>query len=265
MDLSLTDITKSLIPGPHFNTFKSVLISDEVSCDAQFIVHHLLNEFIKQDAPVFLIHANQTINHYNLVSQKLGASIHVAQSKDRFRAFDALNILSRECKSNSNLTNILLAAITAALVEFPSKGQNGISNHLLILIDDLSLLFALGQLTSDLAAFVFALRQFALSLPHPVTLAFLIHHDLEDQDEYEDNLTELTKLINLLSHIVDSHLKVEKLPSGYSNDVHGIISLRECAQDSTNGMMHFSHVKRQFKITDKTITVFATGLSKAVL
>jgi len=148
MDLSLTDITKSLIPGPHFNTFKSVLISDEVSCDAQFIVHHLLNEFIKQDAPVFLIHANQTINHYNLVSQKLGASIHVAQSKDRFRAFDALNILSRECKSNSNLTNILLAAITAALVEFPSKGQNGISNHLLILIDDLSLLFALGQLTS---------------------------------------------------------------------------------------------------------------------
>jgi len=72
-------------------------------------------------------------------------------------------------------------------------------------------------------------------------------------------------LINLLSHIVDSHLKVEKLPSGYSNDVHGIISLRECAQDSTNGMMHFSHVKRQFKITDKTITVFATGLSKAVL
>lgn len=259
---------------------KTIMISDEVGCDADFLVNHFLHAFVKAESPTVFLHLAQTFSHYNLVGAKCGVNLQSGMEKESLAAIDGMKLLSEaltpSASCDKSLTRILFDAVIEAVDATVSKLDQSSLPHppLLILIDDLSLLSGLGVSNRHVIAFVHSLRRRLASLP--ATLFFRLHGDIEDEDDLDEDETHLVKLF---AHRVDAHFRVRGLSTGYCRDVHGAIdlyqrvssgqtALENCLQNvgDLGGQMTFvRNVKKQFKISEKGVVVFAPGLSAAVL
>jgi len=253
------------------SSIKTIMISDGVGCDADFLVNHFLHAFVKAEAPTVFLHLAQTFSHYNLVGSKCGVNLQTAIEKKLLSAIDGMKLLSEALTPSSAsdetpLTRILFDAVietvNAVVGNVDSSPPHPPHNPPLILID-LSLLSGLGVSHRDVIAFVHSLRRRFASLS--ATLLFRLHGDIEDEEDVDEDDIHLVKLF---SHQVDAHFRVRGLSTGYCKDVHGAIELyrRVSSGSNANGQMTFvKNIKKQFKISDKGVAVFAPGLSAAVL
>jgi len=266
----IADYTPSSSSSSSPSSIKTIMISDGVGCDADFLVNHFLHAFVKAEAPTVFLHLAQTFSHYNLVGSKCGVNLQTAIEKKLLSAIDGMKLLSDALTPSSAadetpLTRIIfdvvietVNAVVGNIDSFPHPHHPP-----LILIDDLSLLSALGVSHRDVIAFVHSLRRRFASLS--ATLLFRLHGDIEDEEDVDEDDIHLVKL---LSHQVDAHFRVRGLSTGYCRDVHGAIELyrRVSSGSNANGQMTFvKNIKKQFKISDKGVAVFAPGLSAAVL
>lgn len=264
---------------------KTIMISDEVKCDADFLVNHFLHAFVKAETPTVFLHLAQTFSHYNLVGSKCGVNLQAATEKKILTAIDGMKLLSEAPAPSSvddpPLTSILFDAVIGAVdaavsqVDLPTSALTRIHPPLLVVIDDLSLLSALGVSHRHLIAFILSLRRRLDSLP--TTLLFRLHGDIEDGDDLDDDEIHLVKFF---AHQVEAHFRVRGLTTGYCRDVHGAIDLYHRVSsgvaglgdgpqypdsDSSGQVTVVRNVKKQFKISEKGVVVFAPGLSAAVL
>lgn len=254
----------------HINSsLQTYMVTDEVRTDGAFVLHHFLSTFAKEAAPICLVTLAQTLSHYSLVASKLASNLAPLLQSSSLRTIDGLTkigdaLLLLESLSEKPTCDWSLVpgaslrplydAVVSEMESFDSSRNNSLRR--LLLIDDLSLLLSLGNTTRDVAAFVLHLRRRFDS--HPVTVVFLFHGDLEEEDEDRMSLTKL------LEHQVDVCVQVRGLPTGFCRDVHGRISIIKKSV-SNEDVEHKSSVERHFKISDKNVVLFAPGLSAAVL
>ena len=275
------------------STLKSILITDDVLCDADFLVNHFLHSFVKAECPTVFVHATQTFSHYQLVASKCGVNLQSFVDKKTVSPIDGMKLLT-DCLSpgaggdsatdSSRLTRSLFDAIVEAAdillrncldlaPPISSLGNHHPSKRLLVLIDDFTLLSSLGVSARHLAAFVYCLRRRFSSLP--VTLVSRLHDDVEDEIDDEKDVY----LAKLFARQVDAHFHVRGLSTGYCRDVHGAIDMfeklnvaggnKEPTSATTNAaegcLSYFKKTEKQFKIGEKSVSIFAPGLSTAVL
>jgi len=299
-----TDHSSSLTSSTSFSSASSssslttVLITDDVHCDADFLVNHFLHSFVKSDSPAILVHSAQTFAHYQLVASKCGVNFQSAIDKKAAIAVDGMKLLADALAPSADdndiadervLTRLLFDAIVEAvdtLSQDLSSSSSSASSHpippaappppprrLLLLIDDLSLLSSLGVSSRHVAAFIYTLRRRLASLP--VTFVFRLRDDVEEEIDDEDEV----HLVKLFAHQSDAHFRVRGLSTGYCKEVHGAVDLFEriavgdgghdgkgdVSGAQTSPMTYIKRKERQFKIGEKSVSIFAPGLSAAVL
>jgi len=280
----LTELTKNFIPSTDSpatassstsSSFKTVLISDDVQCDADFLVNHFLHSFVKAESSAILVHCAQTLAHYQLIASKCGVHLQSALEKETAIAVDGMKLLadalsSPDFNDERMLTRVLFDAVVQAVDTLrPSELSSASSQRLLLLVDDASLLSSLGVSPRHVAAFFYSLRRRLASLP--VTFVFRLRDDVEEEiDEDEE-----PRLVPLFAHQCHVHFRIRGLATGFCKDVHGAIEVAERISvddgaEQHGGVVHGSmtYVKkkeRQFKIGEKSVSIFAPGLSAAVL
>ena len=283
----LTELANNFIPSADppaafssssSSLLKTVLITDDVHCDADFLVNHFLHSFVKAESPTVLVHGAQTLSHYQLVASKCGVHLQSAIDKSAAVAVDGMQLLadalsSPDAHDERFLTRVLFDAIVRAVetlrpgdLSSPASSSPS-SPRLLLLIDDLSLLSSLGVSPRHVAAFLYALRRRFATLP--VTLVFRLHEDVEEEIEEDEE----PRLVPLFAHQCHAHFCVRGLATGFCKEVHGAIEVAERISvddgDGKNGgdgaMTYVKKKERQFKIGEKSVSIFAPGLSAAVL
>ncbi|XP_071854590.1 elongator complex protein 6-like isoform X2 [Apostichopus japonicus] len=223
---------------------------------------------------VIFVSLAQSFGHYNSVAQKFGTHIATAKGKGQLSHLDGLsfslqlyhdgNMEESETGRPSLFTNCVqcrslrhLYDTVSSLVS--SHVRDSPSSPISVIIDDLSVLMALGFHVQAIAEFIHYCRVTLKTLTQSSgNLVSLVHNDIDVGDE--DSL----KLTNVLSHQADILIQIEGLTSGFSKDVHGQMTIiNRSLQHNTPGRRKASSF--HYKILDKTVSLFPIGTSSAVL
>lgn len=237
------------------------------SVDGCFILHHFISQFLKENSPVCIIGLAQTLNHYSHIGNKLGCSFSVSKTNNQLLFIEALDLIGNcvgcagECDSNQqwfslidskNQVDQLYIHLRHVLLEHSKYN----AKPLLFVIDDLTILLSLGCSFPDLVFLVHSLKSFIKSLGGTLLIRVNLNNESED---HEANL-----LSKQLLHFSDLNIKTKGLTSGFSKDVNGEIQV-EYKREMMGCMPSNQKKKIQFKVTDKNLTLFHSGLSTAVL
>lgn len=67
----MDDVTTALNWNVQLPLGQFILVQDSASTDGQFLVHHIIDTFLKEDLVVCVVGVSQTLQHYQSVSKKL--------------------------------------------------------------------------------------------------------------------------------------------------------------------------------------------------
>ncbi|ORZ39362.1 hypothetical protein BCR44DRAFT_1246235 [Catenaria anguillulae PL171] len=236
-----------------------------------------------------LVSTSQLFLHYNLTCRKLGTTAGAslaAMGPDRMLFVDAVSHMYTGAKEEQEESGRAGWQVDPArpsgavkMLRFGHKDVlafllNGIAKHIeehfmgqpsLILVDDLMPFVYAGVHEADVVEFVRRL----------VRLAESTNSTLVTQSATDLGLPAADMLVQSLPLMADVVLVCKGLPSGYSRDVHGQISVvhgrravirmlgSEAGKELQAGVP--VPVQVQFKVVDKGVEFFGSGLSGAVV
>ncbi|CAG5120105.1 unnamed protein product [Candidula unifasciata] len=258
------------IDSSNFPSNDHIIIGNR-SCQSDFLVHFFLNLCEKQNRPVVFLGLSQSFGHYNSVGQKLGNNLGSARDERKSLVFlESLFDFSESIASSSTFrsttapnpfvellkgdSTTLLKSINASL-ETLAQIQTGILSAPVVIIDDLSVLLSAGVAPECLLLFVNSLHELVTSPRIKGSLIISLHLDKEDEKAEE--------LWAYLTHLSTVKVQVTDLASGYCRDVHG--EMHAEWRDSHDKPRKSITRHTQFKLSDKNISLFAPGMSAAVL
>ncbi|KAJ3037050.1 Elongator subunit elp6 [Rhizophlyctis rosea] len=260
IDSALNWATKaSQTPADSTSSSRFVFITDELSADGSFLLHHFIGRQLKHDdnsSQVFLVGLAQNQDHYLNVGKKLGYNLSTSTRAGRFQFYD---VLSTSPSIPSHVIN------SAASQEYAKNVYRTIAEKLLsnrgadascaLIFDDISLLLYTGIAVKDVIWLVSACRSLATSLKgHLVVLS---HADTTTQEDVEQ-----TTLLRSLGHMADYLLEVRSLESGVTHGVTGQLSLvRGPVLDDPGFHPQLLH----YSIGDSGVQFSAKGYSGGVL
>lgn len=67
----MEDVTTALNWNVQLPFGQFILVQDSASTDGQFLIHHMIDTFLKENCVVCLVGFSQTLKHYTAVSKKL--------------------------------------------------------------------------------------------------------------------------------------------------------------------------------------------------
>lgn len=240
----------------------------EKNADSSFLIHHFVSILLNGGDSVCLLSFTQTLNHFNSVGNKIGSNMTAATKQGKLLFIDGLRLLGSIANpdisylsegDNASFVDNAGRLDTKVLLKF-------IRNHLErlklnsgkmpnLIIDNLSVLIDFGCSAKAVIFMMHYLRSYCLDCGEN-TIVLGVNNDLGEEDE------ENTKLWNYIRHCSYLSLTVSGLGTGYSKEVHGQITAR---WNSTTSTKKIKEKKTQFKLTDKTCILFASGMSSAVL
>ncbi|XP_030829613.1 elongator complex protein 6 [Strongylocentrotus purpuratus] len=259
-----TDLNAHIVSSEPDSQGDFFLVTEACDSDGSFILHHFLTQYLKSSSKVVFLGLAQSFSHYNAVAQKLGVNLMAARTSGQLDFISGLQYsfpLMREegssVQSSSQDTILQDCIISKSLHPLYKQLQKYIGKETgtqtydgtLLMIDDLSILHSLGVETSQIANFMQYCQQSG-------SIVSLLHCD-GDEDE------EMLSLSTQLQHACTCHLMIEGLPTGFSKDVHGQLTIRQKSSNVDNARP--SKKMLQFKITDKNVSFFPAGTSSAVL
>ncbi|XP_069125280.1 elongator complex protein 6-like [Argopecten irradians] len=247
---------------------KSACIS-ESDVDGSFLIHHFLSFFLRSDHPVCFVSLAQSFNHFNTVSKKFGLDLTAKRNNGQLAFIEGLKLLGesfimdvRESENVSKGDNPFLKSgkfsnSLSAVYRFVENICNGLKNDgnkpPVLVIDDISVLLSIGYTVKDTVAFM----QYMLSLLNEQNGTLILHINKGKKSCDEDAVL----VWKHMCHLFPIQIEVCGLNSGYCKDVHGELKI---VRDAS---LHKRPTKKtmQYKLTDKSIALFAAGLSSAVL
>lgn len=248
---------------------KFILITDDM-VDGSFIISHFLSLYLKSGNSVCMLGMAQSSNHYNNVCSKFGINCNQFRNKGNFIFIEMLTLLKQrstvtarsesEKILNQKMQNILTAPeksvsdLILCFTEYCDSVTSSDSN-LLFLIDDLSLFLTLGFTLEQIADFIHYIMV-KLNVPSQQSgnlLVAMVHCD-GDTDEKHDEF-----LWSYLTHKSTLMMEFQGLKTGYSKDIHGQLHI-QWKDDDYNITRE---EKRQYKVEEKTLKLFAYGMSAA--
>eukprot|EP00744_Colponema_vietnamica_P015559 GILI01021812.1.p1 GENE.GILI01021812.1~~GILI01021812.1.p1 ORF type:complete len:291 (-),score=23.71 GILI01021812.1:36-908(-) len=232
---------------------KFLLVEDEVGAEGSFFLYHLMQLFIRGQHRVLLLGFSQNFTHYNSVGRKLGLNLAQAAEKGLFTFIDCFSVSSDwiqpipsvevmpttngplPTSTTTDLASSFLrfsytsAGCLSSLYSLVSQTINKDSRPCLVLIDDISCLYSIVDHpleVPDFLQYCIAASQDSDS-PSPVTLIALAHNDIDScETQTIASPDSYVQTLLRLRHSADFIFQVGRLPSGYSRDVHGIVSIR---------------------------------------
>ncbi|KAK3610722.1 hypothetical protein CHS0354_028115 [Potamilus streckersoni] len=239
-----------------------VVISNS-KADGSFLIHHFLSFFLKQNRPVCFVGLSQSYNHYSTVAQKLSCNLNAAKTSGQLVFIEGMKLLGDAVSGNSLIKgdNSFVCKAAFDLQQFFMHIKSTLellkmnqTQDPVLIIDNLSFLLYIGCSIPQLVMFVNYLLQKVTS-QCTGSLVLALYSDMISVDENSDLLWKN------LSHLCSITCQVTGLESGYSKDVHGELLITWRSRDVKQTQIK----KTQFKLSDKNVTFFASGMSSAVL
>ena len=236
-----------------------ILISSD-SADGTFLLPHFLTLFLKAESNVILLTAAQTPDHYKVICSKFGVNLGRCQQEKKFKILNLLEASLRcyveETNASSESDSDLLAAFrnnSMKLIYKEIKSNLNLESKNFVVLDDISILLSIGFSEKDLINFIHYMKV----LCGTSICAFLTHYQREVTSGQS-----APKLYEHCRFYSTSELQIQGLKSGYSKDVSGNLNFVTKTKDFEK---RITITEMQYKLTDRTLKLFAPGTSSAVL
>lgn len=262
-----TDIKNIVYRPSECMTSKYSIGIIETNADSSFLFHHFLSYFLKEKCSVVFLSFCQSFNHFNSVGNKIGNNLTKERDLNNFLFIDGLKGLAHAVNSESlkgdnpwsscmqNNGKMDVKGLYKIIKQVINKLTSDSDKNVVFIIDNLSMLVDIGVHAEDVMALVHYLNNY-VTKDIEGSFVFGVNNDLGEQDEDADHLKKF------IQHTVNMSLEVKGLETGYCKDVHGQLEVRwynTAARETSTTKVS------QFKLTDKTCAVFASGMSSAVL
>lgn len=198
----------------HVSSAQSLLITDTLRAEGNFLLHHFLNSSLRRGDKVLFVGLEQSFFHYSSVSKKLNVNLATHLQQGSLQYVNALTApaakfalpvtLATTPGTRSWTSDGSCRSLFQLLQDFiTSCGESSCC----MLIDNLSLL---EQSTTDMPAFLQSCSAL-LSVHKRAKLVSLLHADVSEDRALLEHACQLADLV----------LKVQGLESGHSPDVAG--------------------------------------------
>ncbi|XP_005108508.3 elongator complex protein 6-like [Aplysia californica] len=258
------------VDSSYFPQNEHIIIGDR-SNEGCFLVHYFLNLCEKQNRPVCVIGLSQSFHHYNTVAHKLGTNLLSACDENKNLHFiEGLKLLGGcfdVVSTDSDISKPFLEfvnGISTPLLQYIQSSVDKLTqiecpvdnvHGPVVIVDDLSVLLTAGASAKDIILLLNGLRRIVSS--QKVKGSLITFSSLEKEDE------EIEEVWAYMSHISTLKIEVSALSSGFCKDVHGQMKIEW--QDSCTKPRKSNSKHTQFKLSDKSVDLFASGMSAAVL
>ncbi|XP_061192034.1 elongator complex protein 6-like [Saccostrea echinata] len=244
--------------------YGDVITLSDSSADGTFLLHHFLSFFLSSniDRHVCFVSLTQSFGHQKSVCQKLGINLTQKIESSQLKYCDVLKAFgnrlldirsdSLDCVNSFDSLQGVYEMIKASYLEL----QNKRGDPPVVIVDNLNVLLNIGYHVKEISAFIQYLCQL-ISAPESDCRGTLVMFISTGEDSADEEANLVWKRLLHLSNL-DVH--VSGLESGYCKDVHGKIEVkrRNCIRKKNSKSM-------QFKVNEKSVNFFASGMSKAVL
>ena len=244
-----TDLFTILDLPNKYSSYRLLSVTSDDLNNASFVFHSLIQSRLRASAPlkdihnplVVLILTNQAYSHYSTVAAKsFGLNLKSHKDEGRLKCFDLLTDYEKYFEDNVFNFKLLVDEVVRFIVD------NIVSQTDLtpcVMFDDLSTFLALGVSVADLHKFTLVLR----SLSYSKQFCLIIQSTYEEDSEDD----ELRHMVTLLSARSDIWLHLEKLKTGYSQQIDGTLTIRNIKKlngDSVNRKFHYKTFDRNTKL-----------------
>jgi len=242
---------------PPFNLPEGIflLITDELSSPASFLLHGVLSSRLKESKGALnvILSVSEDITKWKTVASKSNVNVSQHQtlgSLDFVNVLDHVQSPGTNCDARSPMTNFgnLLDIVSASLERSQSKDLP------LVILDDLTSLEWIGFPLLDISRFARALR----AICQRANATLIIGHHIVTPNEPDD-------LFRHLQQMCDYHVDVRPLQSGRSGSVSGEIALHPGASASAGTRRIIRSSAVQYRLTDSGPVFFSKGTGGGVL
>ncbi|KAE8893309.1 hypothetical protein PF005_g7943 [Phytophthora fragariae] len=215
-----------------------VVLEDCVEAGGGFLVHHFTSLFLQAGHRLCLVASANTPEHYAAVGRKLGVNFAACQSKQQLQVLDWTQLEADE-RPWTELFDTLRASAT-------EEGDKGVT----IVLDDVS---ALKWKFGDVAVldFVRCCKTLTQEKNGAANVVLLSHADTD--------LPGSRPLSCALADMATVVLITKPLATGYSNDIHGTLSVYRQSQGLGGSWIHEEPTAIPYKILESTIKCFHSG------
>lgn len=264
---------------------KIILIEEQHSCDATFLVSALISNALKKNHGICFVLFHNTFNHYHNISMKSGHNLMTLKEKDKIilvepmkelvcnineicidnnaRNIDTNILMDMDTKiSNSNQDNKCNSMnVVHNLFKLLRDSYNRLikqSESVLIIIDDISHLSDLGLSLRDSMYFVRCVRSLVESSP----LAQLCITTHTYQGDLQSSIPDV--VCNGLKYMAHLIIITAPLMTGHSSDASGKVTV--CWNvDSVRSEYHWTErTTYLYKLLDWHVKMFAPGAMTSV-
>lgn len=237
-------LTSKQILLQHLNVKKSdrlVHIGEVNLADSNFVFTHLMKQVYSEETnSLCLLLLHNSLDHYLNVGKKLGFDLQKKIESGSTRCINVLSIIAEKlgCEDFPN-SSLIYEEVERNLKELKRTFK---STYLFV--DDLSHLMDLGVTLAEALRFVNLLGR----LSSEENLNVIVNcHSSDNPDVLQDD----TVLSNALEYIADVSVKVSPLKTGWSEDVTGVVRVKNCNSEKVY----------HYKASDKEIRTFTPGES----
>ncbi|XP_071107757.1 elongator complex protein 6-like [Haliotis cracherodii] len=243
------------------------------SADGSFLIHYFLNSNLRKGNKVCFIGFAQSFNHYSTVAQKQGVNLNTEKENGNLVFIEGMKYLGQaichqalgsqdteDGKSQDPFSCLAKQCSLLPLLQYIKSRISSMTSadgkaRQVLIIDNLSLLINIGVAPKEMTTFLHYLKNSLLNIDFPGQVIVLLNVMQTDEDAMF--------LWKYLCHSCSMTLFVSGLMSGYCRDVHGELTIK--VQDGHCKPKKATTKRRQFKVMDKNVSFFASGLSSAVL
>ncbi|CAG8557448.1 11356_t:CDS:2 [Paraglomus occultum] len=243
-----------------------ILITDTLSSEGNFLIHHFIANHLKENRHVVLVGFNQTLSHYQAIGKKLGIDLSQEKSKSLFSFIDGLT--SFYCSNDTSQSTADTDASSISQSSSPIEdnlrkfyvmvkevvAEHPVGSAVSLVIDDLSTLLFAGIQVEAVLRFVKNCR--LLIEKNGGSLTLLVHGD--DILMHDINYELFVKSLMYQSEYI---LSTRGLSSGYSRDVSGDITI---ARGPRNNDTSYRTASWHYKTLDNNVQFFAKGHSAGI-
>lgn len=235
-----------------------VFVSSNDLPDHGFVLNHLLMLYLKTGRKVFQVNFVNQEAFYSSTCQRLGIRLKAYAEKKAYFNFDCLRLLKDYISGSTLDASHPFAFIRGARDKRQLKsmgykilscareflGDEWEKSQVLVMLDDLTSLQTMGVPNGELLKFLHLLRS-------------QLCGRLVVGGKWTQGDTECHQLCCYLSHLADVNIHIQGLPTGYSQDINGQISVthKDSRKQEKRKKMHF-------RLEDKGVKLFPIGFHR---
>lgn len=241
-----SDIVTLLQLGKELSS-RVVVVKEINRCDSSFITSCVLNFCIKNKTAVIIVSTHNSLQHYQNVGLKMNYNL---QRYVDTGLVDYFNI-GEYCLDNLLSENKLPELFPKLREKLLAMRQK--HDAVNVILDGVSHLFDLNYTLKEVNMLCKELIPFVTRYNN----SFILCHCNE---AIEDDVSSV--MANLLSHKAHTVLEVENLPSGWSTDVSGHLTIKYPGLKYDNDHLYTMDIKPSrylFKLFDRGVKLFAPG------